>query len=138
MGLILTRDPVFVGGAGKTRTPSLAAHYATEFNIGFCSVEEAATQFRRVRHSCRDIGRDPKTLQRTVNVHFLMGAGNMEQLFSQPWVGHSWEGFVIEQTLATLVKYEADVRSASQELKAYLAERRAQQGTVGSEKDHLH
>ena len=31
-----------------------------------------------------------------------MGVRDIEQLFSQPWVGHSWEGFVIEQTLATL------------------------------------
>jgi len=45
---------------------------------------------------------------------------------------------LVEQTLATLAKYEADVRKASQELKAYLAERKAQQGTAGSEKDHLH
>ncbi len=45
---------------------------------------------------------------------------------------------LVEQTLATLVKYEADVRKANQELKAYLAERRAQQGTAGIEKDHLH
>jgi len=45
---------------------------------------------------------------------------------------------LVEQTLATLVKYEADVRKASYELRAYLAERRAQQGTAGSDKDHLH
>ena len=45
---------------------------------------------------------------------------------------------LVEQTLATLVKYEADVRKASQELKTYLAERQAQTGTAGSEKDHLH
>jgi hypothetical protein len=44
----------------------------------------------------------------------------------------------VEQTLATLAKYQADVRKASQELKAYLAERNAQQGSAGSEKDHLH
>lgn len=35
-------------------------------------------------------------------VHFLCGVNDLEQLFSQPWVGHSWEGFVIEQTLATI------------------------------------
>jgi predicted AAA+ superfamily ATPase len=27
---------------------------------------------------------------------------NIEHLYSQPWVGHSWEGFVIEQILTTL------------------------------------
>jgi uncharacterized protein Smg (DUF494 family) len=31
---------------------------------------------------------------------------------------------LVEQTLSTLAKYEADVRKASLELKAYLAERR--------------
>jgi predicted AAA+ superfamily ATPase len=35
-------------------------------------------------------------------MHVLSGVNNIEQLFSRPWVGHSWEGFVIEQTLETL------------------------------------
>lgn len=48
------------------------------------------------------------------------------------------DGELVEQTLATLMKYEADVRKAHQELKAYLAERKAQQRTGGGEKDHLH
>jgi len=39
-----------------------------------------------------------------------MGVHDMEQLFSQPWVGHSWEGFVIEQTLATLASVGKPVR----------------------------
>jgi MoxR-like ATPase len=47
---------------------------------------------------------------------------------------------LVDQTLSTLMKYEADVRKAHQELKAYLAEKQAQQTTPhsGSEKDHLH
>lgn len=35
-------------------------------------------------------------------LHALLGAGDREQLLRQPWVGASWEGFVIEQTLATI------------------------------------
>jgi hypothetical protein len=35
-------------------------------------------------------------------MHCLMGVRDLEHLFSQPWVGHSWEGFIIEQTLAAL------------------------------------
>jgi predicted AAA+ superfamily ATPase len=31
-----------------------------------------------------------------------MGVADLEQLYRQPWLGQSWEGFVIEQTLATL------------------------------------
>jgi hypothetical protein len=38
------------------------------------------------------------------------------------------------------MKYEADIRKAHQELKAYLAEKQAQRPAAagGSEKDHLH
>jgi MoxR-like ATPase len=46
---------------------------------------------------------------------------------------------LVDQTLSTLMKYEADIRKAHQELKAYLAERKARQAASGlSDKDHLH
>jgi MoxR-like ATPase len=45
---------------------------------------------------------------------------------------------LVEQTLSTLMKYEADVRKAHQELKAYLSEKQARQPAAASEKDHLH
>jgi MoxR-like ATPase len=50
------------------------------------------------------------------------------------------ESGLVEQTLSALVKYEADVRKAHQELKAYLTEKKARQGTdsADSDKDHLH
>ena len=44
---------------------------------------------------------------------------------------------LVEETLSTLMKYEADIRKAHQELKAYLAEKQAQHPGDG-EKDHLH
>jgi MoxR-like ATPase len=43
---------------------------------------------------------------------------------------------LVEQTLSSLMKYEADIRKAHLELKAYLAERQAHGS--GSNKDHLH
>jgi MoxR-like ATPase len=47
---------------------------------------------------------------------------------------------LVDQTLSTLMKYEADIRKAHLELKSYLAERKSQSGplTGGSDKDHLH
>lgn len=54
--------PIVVGGAGKKRTPALAARYAAEFNAGFRSVEETETLFQRVRAACESAGRDAKTL----------------------------------------------------------------------------
>jgi len=35
-------------------------------------------------------------------LHSLMGVATRDHLFNCPWVGASWEGFVIEQTLASL------------------------------------
>jgi F420-dependent oxidoreductase-like protein len=51
------RVPIIVGGAGRARTPELAARYATEFNAGFCDVAESAARFERVRAACERIGR---------------------------------------------------------------------------------
>jgi MoxR-like ATPase len=47
---------------------------------------------------------------------------------------------LVDQTLSALMKYEADVRRAHQELKSYLTERKSRlgSGASGSDKDHLH
>jgi MoxR-like ATPase len=46
---------------------------------------------------------------------------------------------LVNETLSTLVKYEADIRKAQQELQSYLAERRTVQSVkVQDDKDHLH
>ena len=47
---------------------------------------------------------------------------------------------LVDETLSTLMKYEADVRKAHSELKAYLAEKQAQRPAAagGNDKDHLH
>ncbi len=54
--------PVIIGGAGKRRTPALAARYADEFNAAFRSVESAAELFAGVRSACEAIGRDPDAI----------------------------------------------------------------------------
>lgn len=46
---------------------------------------------------------------------------------------------LVEQTLSALMKYEADIRKAHQELKAFLTEKQAQRPSAGGDdKDHLH
>jgi F420-dependent oxidoreductase-like protein len=57
------RPPVLLGGMGKTRTTSLAARYADEFNLPFARVEESAAQIDRVRAACAAAGRDPANLR---------------------------------------------------------------------------
>lgn len=45
-------------------------------------------------------------------LHALMGVSSREELLTQPWVGASWEGFVIEQVLGAL-------SSSGREFRAY-------------------
>jgi F420-dependent oxidoreductase-like protein len=51
------KPPVLVGGAGKRRTPRLAARYADEFNLPFADLGDTAAAFGRVREACAAAGR---------------------------------------------------------------------------------
>lgn len=42
-------------------------------------------------------------------LHALLGVKDLVQLYHQPWLGASWEGFVIEQTLATVAATSGQV-----------------------------
>jgi F420-dependent oxidoreductase-like protein len=54
--------PILIGGAGKKRTPRLAARYASEFNVPFASVDDNARLFAGVREACAEAGRDPASM----------------------------------------------------------------------------
>ncbi|TFV44198.1 LLM class F420-dependent oxidoreductase [Blastococcus sp. TF02A-35] len=54
--------PILVGGAGRKRTPRLAARYAGEFNVPFMSAADNARLFAGVREACDEAGRDPSSL----------------------------------------------------------------------------
>ena len=60
------RPPVIIGGAGRRRTPAIAARYANEFNANFVAPAEAAGLYGRVRDACRAEGRDPESMTFTV------------------------------------------------------------------------
>jgi len=49
--------PIVMGGGGKTKTPTLAARYAAEFNTPFVPIEFFVAQCDRVRAACEAIGR---------------------------------------------------------------------------------
>ncbi|GAA3879368.1 LLM class F420-dependent oxidoreductase [Leifsonia kafniensis] len=54
--------PVIVGGGGATRTPAMAARFATEFNLPFPDFADVAGKFAGVRSACEAIGRNPAEL----------------------------------------------------------------------------
>ena len=75
--------------------------------VGYCDYLEGAFLIRRLAPYHANIRKRlvkrPKVYWRDSGLlHSLLNVEDREHLFSQPWVGASWEGFVIEQTLATL------------------------------------
>ena len=66
--------PVIIGGTGPRRTPQLAARFATEFNLGFPSLDEIPERIDRVHAACERIGRDPATLRLSLAMSTFAGA----------------------------------------------------------------
>jgi alkanesulfonate monooxygenase SsuD/methylene tetrahydromethanopterin reductase-like flavin-dependent oxidoreductase (luciferase family) len=62
--------PIWVGGAGEQRTLRIAAKYADGWNIPFASAEVFAHKSRVLDQRCEEIGRDPSTIARSVNLGY--------------------------------------------------------------------
>jgi F420-dependent oxidoreductase-like protein len=58
--------PVIVGGLGPTRTPALAARYATEYNAGFVDEATIRAAFARVGDAAEEAGRTRTDLKYSV------------------------------------------------------------------------
>lgn len=76
--IVQGRMPVIVGGGGPRKTPQLAARYATEFNIGFRSLEGFAQVLANVRAICEEEERDPATLSMSIAWPTVVGRDSAE------------------------------------------------------------
>ena len=84
---------------------SLALNYKTVQS--HCDGLEGAFLIRRLQPFSANISKRlvkvPRVFWRDSGLlHAMLNVTDLDQLYRQPWLGHSWEGFVIEQTLATL------------------------------------
>ncbi len=75
--------------------------------IGYCDFLEETFLIRRVRPWFGNINKrlvkTPRLYWRDSGLlHALLNVQNIDHLYNQPWVGYSWEGFVVEQVLASL------------------------------------
>ena len=70
--------PVLMGGMGHSRTPQLAARFATEFNCAFVPLPEAAIQFERVKGACAKASRDPASMRFSVALTLCCGQTEAE------------------------------------------------------------
>lgn len=93
---------LLTGGGGTPRGYRIAARHADEFNLSSSSPDEAAAKFRLLDDACRQVGRDPATLRRSVMAGVLLGrdaaelgarAARLAELFGGPdaafdeWLG---------------------------------------------------
>jgi predicted AAA+ superfamily ATPase len=75
--------------------------------VGYCDFLEETFLIRRVRPWFGNINKrlvkTPRLYWRDSGLlHALLNVQNIDHLYNQPWVGYSWEGFVVEQVLASL------------------------------------
>src|SRR5713101_924995 len=70
--------PIVIGGFGPTRTPRLAARYASEFNVGFTPPGGYPAIAARAHAACEQIGRDPATLPASIANTVVCGVDEAE------------------------------------------------------------
>jgi alkanesulfonate monooxygenase SsuD/methylene tetrahydromethanopterin reductase-like flavin-dependent oxidoreductase (luciferase family) len=66
--------PLWTGGRGRIRTPDNAARFCSGWNVPYVDPAEFRRLNDRLDAACEAIGRDPATLERSVNLAFHLGA----------------------------------------------------------------
>jgi len=77
------RPPIIIGGAGKKRTPRLAAQYADEFNVPFHSVKDFKKAIGRVKKACEKQGRDPASMVYSAAVNVDIRANSADKVVDE-------------------------------------------------------
>ena len=72
------RPNLIVGGVGRPRSLRLGARYADEYNISSSTPAEVREISARLDAACEKIGRDPKSMKRSVMAGVLVGRNDAE------------------------------------------------------------
>jgi F420-dependent oxidoreductase-like protein len=70
--------PVIVGGLGSTKTPALAAKFATEFNVPFSRLDAVRIQYQRVHAALESAGRPADSVLCSASFVLCAGADDAE------------------------------------------------------------
>jgi alkanesulfonate monooxygenase SsuD/methylene tetrahydromethanopterin reductase-like flavin-dependent oxidoreductase (luciferase family) len=87
-GPVRGRMPIWIGGVGEKRTLKMAAQYADGWNAAYASPAEFGRLGRVLDEHCERLGRDPSTIERSINLMFDLGK-DVDELATQ-W-GSMWE-----------------------------------------------
>ncbi|MDH4278963.1 MAG: LLM class flavin-dependent oxidoreductase [Acidimicrobiia bacterium] len=82
--------PIWIGGVGRNRTLPMVARWADGWNAAYTSAENFADLNRHLDNLCGEIGRDPKELERSINLLFAMGADDERAKAAEESVYQSW------------------------------------------------
>jgi alkanesulfonate monooxygenase SsuD/methylene tetrahydromethanopterin reductase-like flavin-dependent oxidoreductase (luciferase family) len=82
---------LLVGGSGPKKVPRLGATYADELNGHARYVEDCVAFFEEADRVCEELGRDPSTLRRSLQVFILCGEDDADIERQAHGVGHSAE-----------------------------------------------
>jgi alkanesulfonate monooxygenase SsuD/methylene tetrahydromethanopterin reductase-like flavin-dependent oxidoreductase (luciferase family) len=70
--------PLLMGGRGEKRAMPMMAREAAEWNVGFDGPEKYRHQSGVMDECCRAIGRDPRSVRRSVMTSYLIGRDRAE------------------------------------------------------------
>ncbi len=73
--------PVWIGGGGERVTLRIAAQHADGWNVPFVSVDDFARKVQVLEGHCADVGRDPASIEKAVNVGMAFSQEQAEAQF---------------------------------------------------------
>lgn len=94
--------PLLIGGKGAKRTLPLVAREGAEWNHSTLDPEMFRAHREVLEQCCRDVGRDPSTIKRSVMTSYIVGRDRSELLERSHQVGQvlrSLQGMTPEQIL---------------------------------------
>lgn len=82
---VQSRLPLWIGGGGERRTVPLAGRLADGWNVPMAPVEDFARKAALVAAAAEAAGRDPATVERTVNVGLCWDEARIPQRYGARW-----------------------------------------------------
>lgn len=93
--------PLIIGGKNEQRTLRIVAEHATEWNCTYMGVEAFVRKARVLDEHCLAIGRDPRSLRRSLMIPFVVGQDvavlenriSAHHAMSPNWIPSTWEAW---------------------------------------------
>ena len=89
-GPVQEHVPLWIGGRGERKTLRMAAQYADGWNVPYIGVEEFARLSGVLDLRCSEVGRDPATIDRTVNLQFTLSETAAEAASAREQLEAQW------------------------------------------------